>query len=90
MQPPDAVPAAPRAWTLGRCPRRVNSSRTSDAGPLQQLGRVLSLLAHPVTTGRLIGQMVVQPHQGVRSHPEVGLIAKETALRRRGAGLPSA
>jgi hypothetical protein len=28
------------------------------------------VLAHPVTTGRLIGQMVVPPDQGVRSHPE--------------------
>jgi diacylglycerol O-acyltransferase len=51
-------------------PARVDTGTVPAAGellqdkrrrPLQQLGRVLSLLAHPVTTGRLIGQMVVQP-----------------------------
>jgi diacylglycerol O-acyltransferase / wax synthase len=49
---PDAVPASPRAWTRGRVPTEAELLRDKRRQRLQQLGRALSALTHPVTSGR--------------------------------------
>jgi diacylglycerol O-acyltransferase / wax synthase len=49
---PDAVPAAPRAWTPGPVPTAGELLQDKRRRRLQQLGRAVSALAHPVTTGR--------------------------------------
>ena len=49
---PDAVPAAPRAWTPVAVPTENELLQDKRRRRLQQLRRALSALTHPVTTGR--------------------------------------
>ena len=49
---PDAVIASPRAWTPGPVPTEGELLQDKRRRRLQQLGRALSALTHPVTSGR--------------------------------------
>jgi diacylglycerol O-acyltransferase len=49
---PDPIPASPPAWTPGPVPTEGELLQDKRRRRLQQLGRALSALTHPVTSGR--------------------------------------
>ena len=49
---PDAIPASPPAWTPGPVPTEGALLQDTRRRRLHQLGRALSALTHPVTSGR--------------------------------------
>ena len=49
---PDAIPASPPAWTPGPVPPNGELLQDKRRRRLQQLGRALSALTHPLTSGR--------------------------------------